>query len=85
MLPRQRTFRLVIQRVRADRLPSFRVIAYREAGVHAHADFATLGALLDAFEAAIPGVVLDPLAEGSILFAGEMDLDDTQLRVLGLI
>lgn len=80
----QRTFRLVIQRVGDDRCPSFRVVAYREAGIHAHSEFHTLRALIEALEAAVPDVVLDLQVEGSIIFAREIELDDTQLRTLGL-
>jgi hypothetical protein len=79
-----RTFRLVVQRVGDVHRPTFRVIAYGEAGGGAHADFATLDALLDAVHAAGPDFVLDLRAEGSIVFAGEMALDDGQLRALGL-
>jgi hypothetical protein len=83
-LPR-RTFRLVIQRVGENRRPSFRVIAYGEAsGINARAEFATLQALLGALETAVPDVVLNLRAEGSIIFAGEMGLDDAQLRAMGL-
>lgn len=42
------TFRLVLQRVGSGRLPSFRIVAYGESGSHAHAEFPTLGFLLDA-------------------------------------
>lgn len=79
-----RTLRLVIQRVGDDRQPSFRVIAYGGDGINAHADFATLPALLAALITAVPDVDLDLRARGSIIFAGEMELDETQLRALGL-
>jgi hypothetical protein len=78
-----RKFRIVIQRLRDDRRPGYRIIAYED-DVTAQADFASLSALLFALDSALPDVVLDLAAETSIIFAGEMELDDTQLRVLGL-
>lgn len=84
MTQSRRSFRLVIQRVEGDWHPSFRVIAYGEAGANAHAEFATARALFDALETAVPNVVLDLHAQGSIVFAGVVELDDTQLRSLGL-
>jgi hypothetical protein len=53
-------------------------------GINARAEFATLQALLDALETAVPDIVLNLRAEGAIIFAGEMELDDAQLRALGL-
>ncbi len=80
----QRTFRLLVQRVGDSCRHSFRVLACGEPGVHAHADFATHRALHDALDAAVPDLVLDLGSEGSIIFAGEMELDETQRRILGL-
>lgn len=80
----RRSLHLVIQRVGDDRGPSFRVIAYGEAGRGLHAEFSSLRALQDALAAAVPGVVLGLCAEGSIIFTGEMELDEVQLRTLGL-
>jgi hypothetical protein len=64
-----RAFRPVIQRVGDDHLPSFRVIAYGEVGGNARVEFSSLRALLDALDAAVPDVVLDLWAEGSIVFS----------------
>lgn len=79
-----RTFRLVAQRVGDDCRPTFRVIAYgAEKGTVARADFATLSALLAVFDLAGVDIRLDLQSEGSILFAGEVELRDVQLKVLG--
>ena len=79
-----REFRLIVQRVGSERHAAFRVIAYGDTGIHGHAEFSTLGDLLDTLNTAVPEVVLDLQSQGSILFAGEMELDDTQLHALGL-
>jgi hypothetical protein len=85
MLQPGHTFRLVIQRIGDERRPSFRVVAYGEDGGCALTEFATLRALLDSLHATLPDLVLDLKAAGSIVFAGEMKLDDAQLRALRLV
>jgi hypothetical protein len=79
-----RSFRLVIQRIGAPRGPRFRVIAYGDDSMRAWADFTTLTELLDALGSATPNIILDLRADHSIIFAGEIALDDSQLRALGL-
>jgi hypothetical protein len=56
----------------------------RLAEASAHAEFSTLSGLRDALDVALPAAVLDLQSTGSIIFAGEMALDDGQLRALGL-
>jgi hypothetical protein len=83
MLSPARKFRLVIQQL-GYRAPHFRVVAYGE-GMKAHADFSSLPDLLSALDAALPDVRLNARAAGSVVFAGDLELDDLQMRTLKLV
>jgi hypothetical protein len=80
----QRTFRLVVQQIGNRLHGSFRVIAYGDAGIKGQADFTSFSVLLDTLHSAVPDVVLNLRAEGSIIFAAEMQLSDSQLKALGM-
>jgi hypothetical protein len=81
----------VIQQIVKDRTASFRVVAYGGNRAPGHSDFDSLDGLLKALHSAVPGFddssVSINVAGGnqtSIVFVGEMDLDDNQLSILGL-
>lgn len=72
--------------------PAYRVVVYGDWEKPRHADFSSGKALLEALRAALPdfdtcGLSLDPLRgrRGSIVFAGEIELNDRQLDLLGLV
>lgn len=82
--------RMVIQQIEAVH-PSYRVVVYGDREKPRHADFKSGQMLLDALHAALPDfdasrLSLDALAEGhgSIVFTGEVAVDDRQLGLLGL-
>jgi hypothetical protein len=79
------TVRLVVERIGDHLHGSFRIIAYGEGGIRAHADFATVSALLDALHAVVPDEALDLRVHGAILFAREIELSESQLKALGLV
>jgi hypothetical protein len=83
--------RIVIQQIFKAGKASFRLAAYGGNRAPGHSDFDTLDALLKALHRAVPGFddsgVSIKVAGGnqtSIIFAGEMELDDNQLSILGL-
>lgn len=83
--------RIVIQQIVKDGPASFRVGAYGGNRGPRHSDFDSPEALLKALHSAVPGFdgsgVSINVAGGnqtSIVFAGEMDLDDNQSSILGL-
>jgi hypothetical protein len=83
--------RIVIQQIVRAGTSSFRIVAYGGNRGPRHSDFDSRGALLKSLHSAIPGFddssVSINVAGGnqtSIVFAGEMDLDDDQLSILGL-
>jgi hypothetical protein len=78
-----RSFRIVIQRLGDDRRSGYSITAYGD-GISAKADFSSLSALLFVLDSAIPEVVLDLAPETSIVYAGDMELNDSQLMALGL-
>jgi hypothetical protein len=84
MSPVRRPFRLVIQRIAGNLGPKFRVIAYGDDPICAIADYDELGELVKALDSAIPEIALDLNAEGSVVFTGEVEMDDAQLRLLRL-
>ena len=82
--------RLVIQEVRGAGAPSYRVIAYpRRACMRDEpAKFSSLEELLTRLKNALPEIDERLVAAGEsgsrILFAGELELSDDQLKILGL-
>jgi hypothetical protein len=80
----KRPFRLVVQRTGDTRRTRFRVIAYNGNSTSATAEYGTLFELVGVLDSAVPEVVLDLKTNGSILFSGEIELDDSQLRALRL-
>lgn len=80
--PRQ--FRLVIQRIANDSASAFRVVAYGEGAANTSAEFASLSALVNALDSSGVGITLHLRTAGSIIFAGEIAMDEAQLRALGL-
>ena len=83
--------RIVIQQIVKTGTSSFRIVAYGDSRSPRHSDFESRDALLKALHSAVPGFddagVSINMAGGnqtSIVFAGEMDLDDNQLSILGL-
>lgn len=72
--------------------PAYRVVVYGDVEKPRHADFNSRQALLEALQGALPdfdtsGLSLDPLhqGKGSLVFAGEIELNDRQLGLLRLI
>lgn len=83
------SLRIAIQQIESAQKPCFRILAYGERRSFGHADFATLEELITTLQAALPdftGWIIDSNTEtsGSIVFTGNMELDEGQLRVLGL-
>jgi hypothetical protein len=78
-----RRFRIVIQRLRDDRRSGYSITAYG-GDISAKAEFSSLSALLFVLDTAIPEVVLDLAAETSVVYSGDMELNDSQLMALGL-
>ena len=83
--------RIVIQQIVRAETVSFRIVVYGGNRGPRHSDFDSRDALLKALDSAVPGFddssVSINVASGnqtSIVFAGEMDLDDNQLSILGL-
>ena len=83
--------RIVIQQIVQTGTSSFRIVAYGGNRGPRHSDFESRNALLEALHSAVPGFddssVSINVAGGnqtSIVFAGELDLDDNQLSILGL-
>lgn len=81
--------RMVIQQIGFEK--AYRVVIYGDSGSPQHADFNNKQALLEALRLVLPdfdtsGLCLDPLREGqgSIVFAGEIELDGQQVRLLGM-
>lgn len=83
--------RMVIQQISVSPNATYRVIVYGDEQRPRHADFSNAQFLADALCAAAPAIdlsklTLNPLEEGqgSIVFLAEMELDETQLSLLGL-
>lgn len=82
--PRQ--YRLVVQRIAIDDAQAFLVVAYGEGAASVKlSKFESLTALMDALDSVGVGVTLDLRTAGSIVFAGEVAMDEAQLRALGLL
>jgi hypothetical protein len=84
MSPVRRQFRLVVQRIGDHRGQKFRIVAYGSDTSSARAEFASLLELLEALESAALELVLDLGAEGSIIFSGGIEMDNSQLKSLKL-
>jgi hypothetical protein len=80
----KRPFRVIVQRRGDSRDPKFRIIAYGDDPISAIADYNTLPELLNALAATLPDVVLNLSAEGSVIFTGEIEMDESQLKALRL-
>lgn len=85
-----RSVRMVIQHIGVE--PAYRLVVYSDLEKPRHADFSSKQTLLRALHAAFPdfdssAFVFDPLhgRKGSIVFAGEVELDDRQLGRLLLV
>lgn len=89
MSPNTHSLRVVVQRVRAHQRSLYRLVAYN-GNLTCSAKFESLDRLLKAFHSAVPGFDESTLSirkdtpETYIAFAGEMELDDLQLALLGL-
>ncbi|MGA9669127.1 MAG: hypothetical protein WBQ94_07965 [Terracidiphilus sp.] len=83
--------RVVIRQLGAWPTSSYRVIVYGDKIVPRNYDFSNEQILIETLRVAIPRLdvshlSMDPLGEegnGSIVFAGGMDLDENQLALLG--
>lgn len=81
--------RMVIQQIGSE--PAYRVVVYGDHEKPRHADFKNAQMLLEALQAALPdfdtaSLSLQPLhgSQGSIVFTGEIDLNNRQLDHLRL-
>lgn len=87
-----KSFRVVIQRVLSEPQSGYRIIAYGGDAKPAHAYYDDIESLLTALhsadiavdEATIRAGELDP-GGPSVMFSGELNLDVSQRRMLGLI
>lgn len=84
-------FRMVIQQLSVYPNATYRVIVYGDDQKPRHSDLGNSQILVDTLRAAIPGfdlskLTLNPLGDGkgSIVFSDEMELNKTQLSLLGL-
>jgi len=91
--PNTHSLRIVVQHVRSHRQSVYRLVAYGGEGggyTSGSAEFESLDHLLTAFRSAIPAFDAGSLSVGRdtpetyIAFAGEMELIDAQLSLLGL-
>ena len=83
------SLRMVIQQIGIE--PAYRVVVYGDWEKPRHVDFNSRQVLLEALRAALPAfdmatLSLDPLHEGqgSMVFAGEIEVSNRQLGLLGL-
>ena len=90
MSPNTHSLRVVVQHVRAYHRSLYRLVAY-SGNLTCSAEFESLERLLKALHSAVPGfdestlsIRKDDTPETYIAFAGEMELDDSQLLLLGL-
>jgi hypothetical protein len=81
----------VIQQIVKAGKASFRLVAYGGSRGPGYSDFDSLDALLNALHIAIPDFDASSVSikvaggnQTSVVFAGEMELDDHQLSILGL-
>jgi len=87
--PNTHSLRVVVQRVRAHQRSLYRLVTY-SGNLNCSAEFESLDHLLKAFHSAVPGFddsilsIRKDTPETYIAFAGEMELDDSQLSLLGL-
>lgn len=83
-LPRQ--YRVVVQRFASDGALAFRVVAYSEGIASANSsEFESLSALVDALDSSGLGITLHLWTAGSIVFAGEVAMNESQLQTLRLM
>lgn len=83
--------RMVIQQIGGFEI-AYRIAVYGDQEKPRHADFKNGQALLQALRAALPDFDTSSLSraslqegQGSIVFAGEVELSDRQLGLLGLV
>ncbi len=87
--PKTYSLRVVVQHVRTHRQSSYRLVAY-SGNLNCSAEFESLDHLLKALHSAMPAFDEGTLSirkdtpETYVAFAGEMELDDSQLSLLGL-
>ena len=91
-LRKTHSLRVVVQHSCVHQRSSYRLVAYGGEGgdyISGSAEFESLDRLLKALHSAVPGFDESTLSirnapETYIVFAGEMELDDSQLSLLGL-
>jgi len=86
--PQRHSLRIVIQQIGAGRDVRYRIVGYGDK--RGHAEFGSIAALRTALRAAMPDFDGTDLAlhrpggsDTFIIFAREMDMDDSQLSKLG--
>jgi len=91
--PKTHSLRVVVQHSRVHQRSSYRLVAYGGEGgdyFSRSAEFESLDRLLNALHSVVPGFdesalsIREGTPETYIAFAGEMELDDSQLSLLGL-
>ncbi|HEY6447408.1 MAG TPA: hypothetical protein VIY53_13180 [Acidobacteriaceae bacterium] len=90
-LPQKHVLRVVVQQILSDGKARLRVIVYGDTLACGKSDFENVSSLLGTLHRAIPNfddarISLHRLDEGNgaVLFAEEMELDHSQVSVLGL-
>lgn len=85
------SLRLAIQQLGVSENPAYRVVVYGDDRQPRHSDFGNAHILLETLRAVIPELDLSKLTmnpmgdgQGSMVFAGEIRLTETQLSLLGL-
>lgn len=85
------SLRLAIQQLGVSENPAYRVVVYGDDRQPRHSDFGNAHSLLETLRAVIPELDLSKLTmnpmgdgQGSMVFAGEIRLTETQLSLLGL-
>ena len=83
--------RIAIQQLDVSENPAYRVVVYGDDRHPRHSDFGNAHILLETLRAAIPDfdfskLTMNPLrdGQGSMVFTGEVRLNETQLSHLGL-
>jgi hypothetical protein len=82
------TLRLVIQRICLPHISCYRLVAYGDGQAYQPVDFDSLGQLVERLRSVAPNfnatILPEANAHTSILFSGNIELDDSQILRLGL-
>jgi hypothetical protein len=90
-VPNRGALRIVIQHLHANPRFPWRLVAYGNGRIYRSPEFESMERLLETFRRAVPGFAPGVLSirneadETYIAFTADIELDDSQLSILGLI